>query len=75
MVHWRIFGRAPAVLILFLLAQKSKYQSCYWFTDLVSWNLCHAFETVLEESKYCNARIDVPSWRSWTTFATSVASW
>ena len=32
---WRLFCRAPAVLLLFLLAQRSRYRSCWWVDALL----------------------------------------
>uniref|UniRef100_A0AAY5KHT2 Protein HTATIP2 n=1 Tax=Esox lucius TaxID=8010 RepID=A0AAY5KHT2_ESOLU len=79
--RWRSFCRALAVLLLFLLAQRSRCRSCCWpFYSLVQLSLCngpspryflHALETVLgDTANLAVARMDVPSWRSRTTCAT-----
>ena len=52
---WMSFSRSLEVLLLFLLAQRSRYRSCCWVDALpqpcpallVSWYLLYALETVL----------------------------
>ncbi len=58
---WRSFCRALAVLILFLLAQRSRYWSCWWVKDLL--RPCPALRSNgLQGCPYIDLYVVAPHW-------------